>query len=103
MPALDLWREHGISNATAYQWRAKLSGMYVSLMARMKELEDENRRLKKLYVDGQVRAFIVEETLAKNSPAISPVVGDQGRSRPTPRALQSGMCGVQHQRDLLPL
>ena len=62
---LDLCREHGISNATFYKWRAKFGGMDVSLMARMKELEDENRRLKKLYVDAQMRALIVEEALAK--------------------------------------
>ena len=65
MPVLDLCREHGISNATFYKWRAKFGGMDVSLMARMKELEDENRRLKKLYVDAQMRALIVEEALAK--------------------------------------
>ena len=64
-PVLDLCREHGISNATFYKWRAKFGGMDVSLMAKMKELEDENRRLKKLYVDAQMRALIVEEALAK--------------------------------------
>jgi putative transposase len=64
-PVLDLCREHGISNATFYKWRAKFGGIDVSLMARMKELEDENRRLKKLYVDAQMRALIVEEALAK--------------------------------------
>ena len=64
-PVLDLCREHGISSATFYKWRAKFGGMDVSLMARMKELEDENRRLKKLYVDAQMRALIVEEALAK--------------------------------------
>ena len=64
-PVLDLCREHGISNATFYKWRAKFGGMDVSLMAKMKELEDENRRLKKLYVDPQMRALIVEEALAK--------------------------------------
>ena len=64
-PVLDLCREHGISNATFYKWRAKFGSMDVSLMAKMKELEDENRRLKKLYVDAQMRALIVEEALAK--------------------------------------
>lgn len=64
-PVFDLCREHGISNATFYKWRAKFGGMDVSLMAKMKELEDENRRLKKLYVDAQMRALIVEEALAK--------------------------------------
>jgi putative transposase len=61
----DLCREHGISTATFYKWRAKFGGMDVSLMAKMKELEDENRRLKKMYVDAQMRALIVEEALSK--------------------------------------
>ena len=64
-PVPDLCREHGISTATFYKWRAKFGGMDVSLMAKMKELEDENRRLKKMYVDAQMRALIVEEALAK--------------------------------------
>ena len=63
-PVMDLCREHGISNATFYKWRAKFGGMDVSLMAKMKELEDENRRLKKLYADAQMRALIVEEAAA---------------------------------------
>ena len=61
----ELCREHGISSATFYKWRAKFGGMDVSLMAKMKELEDENRRLKKMYLDAQLRAMIVEEALAK--------------------------------------
>ena len=64
-PVPDLCREHGVSTATFYKWRAKFGGMDVSLMAKMKELEDENRRLKKMYVDAQMRALIVEEALAK--------------------------------------
>ena len=61
----DLCRKHGVSTATFYKWRAKLGGMDVSLMAKMKDSEDENRRLKKMYVDAQMRALIVEEALAK--------------------------------------
>ena len=64
-PVPDLCREHGVSTATFYKWRAKFGGMDVSLMAKMKELKDENRRLKKMYVDAQMRALIVEEALAK--------------------------------------
>ena len=64
-PVVDLCREHGISNATFYKWRAKFGGMDVSLLAKMKELEYEVRRLKKLYVDAQMRALIVGEALAK--------------------------------------
>lgn len=47
----ELCRELGISNATFYKWRAKFGGMDASLMARMKELEEENRRLRKMYVE----------------------------------------------------
>ena len=47
----DLCREHGISSASIYKWRAKFGGMDASLMKRMKELEDENRRLKKMYAE----------------------------------------------------
>ena len=64
-PGPDLCREHGVSTATFYKWRAKFGGMDVPLMAKMKQLEDENRRLKKMYVDAQMRALIVEEALAK--------------------------------------
>ena len=64
-PVPDLCRQHGISSATFYKWRSKFGGMDVSLMAKMKELEDENRRLKKMYLDAQMRAMIVEEALAK--------------------------------------
>ena len=48
-PVPKLCREHGMSTATFYKWRAKFGGMDASLMTRMKELEDENRRLKKMY------------------------------------------------------
>ena len=62
---LEICREHGISSALFYRWRAKYGGMDVSMMTRMKELEDENRRLKKMYIDAQMRADIVQEALAK--------------------------------------
>ena len=64
-PVLEICREHGISSALFYRWRGKYGGMDVSMMARMKELEDENRRLKKMYIDAQMRADIVQEALAK--------------------------------------
>jgi len=64
-PVVNLLREHGISNATFYKWRAKYGGMDASLMARMKELEDENRRLKKMYAEEKLKAEIVKEALEK--------------------------------------
>ena len=64
-PVPELCREHGISSATFYKWRSKFGGMDASLMARMKELEDENRRLKKMYAEERLKAEIVQEALLK--------------------------------------
>jgi putative transposase len=61
----DLCRELGISTAAFYKWRAKYGGMDVSLIARMKELEAENARLKKLYIEEKLKAEIAAEALAK--------------------------------------
>jgi len=60
-----LCRELGISSATFYKWRAKYGGMDVSLMARMKELEAKNARLRKMYVEEKLKAEIVTEALEK--------------------------------------
>jgi putative transposase len=62
---LTLCREHGMSNATFYKWRSKYGGMDASLISRLKELESENRRLKKMYADVQLDAEILRESLAK--------------------------------------
>ena len=64
-PATELCREHGMSDATFYNWRAKFGGMDVSMMARMKELEEENRRLKKMYAEERLKAEILNEAITK--------------------------------------
>ena len=64
-PVPELCREHGNSSATFYKWRSKFGGMEVSMVARMKELEDENRRLKKMYADAQLSADLLKEALSK--------------------------------------
>ena len=64
-PVPELCREHGISSATFYKWRSKFGGMDASLMGRLKELEDENRRLKKMYAEERLKAEIVQEALQK--------------------------------------
>ena len=61
----ELCREHGMSSATFYKWRAKYGGMDASLMARMKELEEENRRLKRMYAEAQMKAEVLREALGK--------------------------------------
>lgn len=63
--APELCREHGMSNATFYKWRAKYGGMDASMVARLKELEDENRRLKKMYAEVQLQADVLKEAMAK--------------------------------------
>lgn len=63
----ELCREHNISSATFYKWRAKYGGMDASLISRMKELEEENRRLKKMYAEERLKAEIVQEALSKKS------------------------------------
>jgi putative transposase len=64
-PVPALCREHGMSSASFYKWRAKFGGMDASMMTRMKELEDENRRLKKMYAEERLKAEMVTEALQK--------------------------------------
>ncbi len=61
----DLCRQHGISSATYYKWRAKYGGMDVSLISRLKEPELENQRLKKTYAESKMAAEILREAHAK--------------------------------------
>ena len=64
-PVAELCREHGMSDASFYKWRAKFGGMDVSMMARLKELEEENRRLKKMYAEERLKAEILNEAITK--------------------------------------
>ena len=68
----EICRELSISTAKVYKWRAKFGGVDTSMMARMEELEDENRRLKKRYLEKKPKCEIVAEALAKNGEAVSP-------------------------------
>lgn len=64
-PVPELCREHGMSSASFYKWRSKYGGMDASMMTRLKELEDENRRLKKMYAEERLKAEIIQEAMAK--------------------------------------
>ena len=64
-PVPELCREHGISSATFYKWRSKFGGMDASLMSQLKELQDENRRLKKMYAEAQLSADLLKEAMSK--------------------------------------
>ena len=65
-PVPELCREHGMSSAGFYKWRSKYDGMDAALMTRMKELETENARRKKMYADERFKAEVVREALEKN-------------------------------------
>jgi putative transposase len=62
---------HQPSTATVYKWRAKFGGMDTSMMTRIKELEDEERRLRKMYLEEKLKAEIANEYLAKSNSAVS--------------------------------
>lgn len=64
-PVPELCRTHGISSATFYKWRSKFGGMDASMMSQLKELQEENRRLKKMYAEAQLSADLLKEALAK--------------------------------------
>ena len=64
-PVPNLCREHGISSATFYKWRSKYGGLDASMVSQLKGLQDENRRLKKMYADAQLSAELLKEALAK--------------------------------------
>lgn len=64
-PVSQLCREHGMSSASFYKWRAKYGGMDTSMIARLKELESENGRLKKMYADVQLQNDVIKEAMEK--------------------------------------
>ena len=103
IPVAELCRKHGMSDVTFYNWRSKYGGMDVFMLKRVKELEEENRRLKKMYAEERLKAEIVQEALEKSGEAI-PAQGDgQMRRCRTADLETSGMPGIPHQRNLLPL
>ena len=65
MPVAELCREHGMSNASFYKWRAKYGGMDASMDSQMKAMEEENRRLKRMYADLSMQADLLKEALGK--------------------------------------
>ena len=64
-PVPALCREHGMSSALFYKWRSKFGGMDASMIKRLKELESENARLKKMYADVQLQNEVIKEAMEK--------------------------------------
>jgi putative transposase len=61
----ELCREYGMSSATFYKWRSKYGGMDASMISRLKELEAENRQLKKMYAEERLKSELRKEALEK--------------------------------------
>lgn len=65
IPIKDLCRKYGIGNSTFYKWREKYGGMEASDVRRLKELEEENRRLKQMYADLSLKSQMQEDIIKK--------------------------------------
>lgn len=65
MPVSELCREHGMSSASFYKWRAKFGGMDASMVSQMKAMTDENRRLKRMYAEMSMQNDLLKEALGK--------------------------------------
>ena len=66
VPVADLCRKHGISDATFYKWRSRYGGMEISEARKLKALEEENRKLKKLLAESMLDVSTLKEMLGKN-------------------------------------
>jgi putative transposase len=65
VPVNEIWRKHGISSATYYKWKAKYGGLDASELARVKELESENSRLKRMYAELALENEAIKAVLKK--------------------------------------
>ena len=65
VPISELCREHGMSNASFYKWRAKYGGMDVSMVSQLKVMEAENHRLKQMYAEMSMQNDLLKEALGK--------------------------------------
>ena len=98
----DICRTHGISQATFYKWRSKYGGMDASLMKRLKELEAENTRLKKMYADSELDKQILRESWQKSSKAPRPPSFGSGSCQGSPDLHQAVLWASPDKRRLLP-
>lgn len=93
LSAVELCREYGVSDATFYKWRSKRGGMEIAEAKRLKALEDENGRLKRLLADAMLDVSTLKEMLAKISEA---------RLKEERRDLGNGRKGLLATPSLLP-
>ena len=65
VPVAKLCREHGMSNASFYKWRARFGGMDASMISEMKSMAEENKRLKRMYAEISMQNDLLKEALGK--------------------------------------
>ena len=65
LPVVEVCRKHGISSATYYQWKSKYAGMSVNELKRVKELEAENARLKRMYAELALENNAIKDVLSR--------------------------------------
>ena len=65
VPVSELCREHGMSSASFYKWRAKFGGMDASMVSQVKAMADENRSLKRIYAEMSMQNDLLKEALGK--------------------------------------
>lgn len=91
------------STASFYKWRSKYGGVDASMMSQMKSLQDENRRLKRMFADLSMQAELLKEALGKNDTASSmPRAGREGCGDKAGQH-RAGLPGLWRERDLLSL
>ena len=103
VPVSELCREHGMSSASFYKWRARFGGMDASLMSEMKDMADENRRLKRMYAEMSMQNGLLKEALGKSAEAVSAKRDGHERSRTTWGQYRIGLPRVSDQRDVISL
>ncbi len=73
VPVSELCREHGMSSASFYKWRAKFGGMDASMISDLKAMTEENRRLKRMYAEMSMQNDLLKEALGKKRYGLVPV------------------------------
>ena len=104
IPVAELCLKHGMSDASFYKWRARYGSMDVSLLTRMRELEEENHRLKKMCAESKMDAENLREARWQKSTEAISAQGDcdPGGVRAGYRD-SAGLPAVLDQRDMLPV
>ena len=101
VPVSELCREHGMSIASFYKWRAKFAGMDASLISEMKDMAEENRRLKRMYAEMSMQNDLLKEALGKKAEAVSKAGDGHEFGRAARCQHRTGLPHLSDQRDLL--